>query len=82
MIYRGSAKITLVREWVTDKNIKTSLRELDSMQIKSDPMGLQNAFDEEAGQQPQNQQGSISKAPKKIGILKQEERSTHRLITA
>lgn len=82
MIYRESAKITLVREWVTHKNIKTSLRELVSMQIKSDPMGLQNAFDQEAGQQPQNPQGSISKAPKNIAVLKQEERSTHTLINA
>lgn len=53
-----------------DKNIKNSLYELASMQIKGDPMGLQNAFGQEAGQQSQNQQGSISKALKNIAILK------------
>ena len=52
------------------------------MQIKGDPMGLQNAFDQEAGQQSQNQQGSISKALKNIALLKQEERLTDRLICA
>lgn len=62
----------LVRELITDKNIKNSLKESASMQIKSDPMGLQNAFDQGEGQQSQNQQGSISKALKNtLPLLKQ-----------
>lgn len=52
------------------QNIKNSLKELASMQIKDDLMGLQNAFDQEAGQQPQNQQGSTLQAMKNMTILK------------
>lgn len=70
MIYRRRANIDLAREPITDKNIKHSLKELASMQIKDDLMGLQNAFDQEAGQQSQNQQGSRLKAVKNMTILK------------
>lgn len=61
--------MNLVQELITDKNIKNCLKELASMQIKSDPMGLQNAFDQEEQRQSQNQQGSISKALKKALLL-------------
>lgn len=40
------------------------------MQAKDDLMGLQNAFDQEAGQQPQNQQGSRLQVMKNMPILK------------
>lgn len=70
MTYRRRANIDLARELITDKNIKNSLKELASMQIKDDLMGLQNAFDQEAGQQPQNQQGSTLQAMKNMTILK------------
>lgn len=70
MIYRRRANIDLARELITDKNIKNSLKELASMQIKDDLMGLQNAFDQETGQQSQNQQGSRLKAMKNMTTLK------------
>lgn len=46
------------------------------MQIKDDLLGVQKAFDQEAGQQSQNQQGSKLKAMTNMAILKQEEKST------
>lgn len=70
MTYRRRANIDLARELITDKNIKNSLKELASMQIKDNLMGLQNAFDQEAGQQSQSQQGSRLKAMKNTTILK------------
>lgn len=70
MTYRRWANIDLARELITDKNIKNSLKELASMQAKDDLMGLQNAFDQEAGQQPQNQQGSRLQVMKNMPILK------------
>lgn len=70
MIYRRRANTDLARELITDKNIKNSLKELASMQIKDNLTGLQNAFDQEAGQQSQNQQGSRLKTRKNMAILK------------
>lgn len=70
MIYRRRANIDLARQLITDKNIKNSLKELASMQIKDNLMGLQNAFDQEAGQQSQNQQGSRLKTRKNMAMLK------------
>lgn len=70
MTYRRRANIDLARELITDKNIKNSLKELASMQIKDNLMGLQNAFDQEAGQQSQSQQGFRLKAMKNMTILK------------
>lgn len=70
MIYRRRANTDLARELITDKNIKNSLKELASMQIKDNLMGLQSAFDQEAGQQSQNQQGSRLKTRKNMAILK------------
>lgn len=70
MIYRRRANTDLARELITDKNIKNSLKELASMQIKDNLTGLQSAFDQEAGQQSQNQQGSRLKTRKNMAILK------------
>lgn len=70
MIYRRRANVDLAREMIIDKNIKNSLKELASMQVKDDLVGLQNAFDQEAGEQSQNQQGFRLKAMKNMAILK------------
>lgn len=51
MVYRRRANTASARELIMDKNIKNSLRELASMKIKSNLMGLQNVFDQKAGQQ-------------------------------
>lgn len=76
MINRRRANIDLAREMIIDKNIKNSLKELASMQVKDDLVGLQNAFDQETGEQSQNQQGFRLKAMKNMAMLNQEERST------
>lgn len=76
MINRRRANIDLAREMIIDKNIKNSLKELASMQVKDDLVGLQNAFDQEIGEQSQNQQGFRLKAMKNMAMLNQEERST------
>lgn len=70
MIYRKRANIDLARELITNKNIKNSFKELASIQINEDLIGLQNAFGWEAGQQSKNKQGSTLKAMKNMAILK------------